>query len=96
MTASMNVVLLAAATMLLALSPRAGTAAQPVGQPLHVTTDSFEYCETLGRRVDAAPGAGSEPARSLAEEGRQLCEAGHIRAGIAKLRRALRAASTAR
>ncbi len=30
--------------------------------------------------------------RTLAEEGRRLCATGHVRTGIAKLRRAIRAA----
>jgi hypothetical protein len=60
--------------------------------PLRVTTDSAGYCGELAQRISLQPGAGSEPARSLAVEGQRLCETGHVRTGIAKLRRALRAA----
>jgi hypothetical protein len=33
-----------------------------------------------------------EPSRSLGEEGVKLCDEGHLRTGVTKLRRALRAA----
>jgi hypothetical protein len=61
-------------------------------QPVRVTTDSSAYCSELQSRLADQPGARAEPARSLAREGRKLCESGHVRTGIAKLRRALRAA----
>lgn len=61
-------------------------------QPLRVTTDSSAYCEELAQRVSQQPGSRRDPVRSLAEEGQRLCEVGHVRTGIAKLRRALRAA----
>jgi hypothetical protein len=38
------------------------------------------------------PAATQEPSRSLAVEGMRLCGNGHLRVGIAKLRRAVRAA----
>jgi hypothetical protein len=57
-----------------------------------VTTDTAEYCGTLAARVAANPAAAREPSRSLAEEGVRLCGDGHVRTGVAKLRRALRAA----
>lgn len=60
--------------------------------PVRVTTDSSAYCMELATRLASAPRSGEEPARSLAEEGQRLCETGHVRTGIAKLRRALRAA----
>lgn len=68
---------------------------------LRVTTESFEYCEYLSLRlagVEARGGDGpaGEASRSMAEEGRRLCQSGHVRAGIAKLRRALRAAQEVR
>ncbi|MGG5811386.1 hypothetical protein [Falsiroseomonas sp. CW058] len=63
-------------------------------QPLRVTTDSSSYCDELATRLQAQPGSRQEPTRSLAEEGRRLCETGHVRTGIAKLRRALRAAQS--
>jgi hypothetical protein len=60
---------------------------------VRVTTDSAGYCASLAARLAPLPAAAQEPARSLAAEGRRLCDAGHVRTGIAKLRRALRAAN---
>jgi len=57
-----------------------------------LTTDTVEYCGTLAARVATIPTALLEPSRSLAAEGVKLCGNGHIRTGIAKLRRAIRAA----
>lgn len=67
-----------------------GLSAEP--QSVRVTTDSAEYCGSLAQRVAALPGGTVEPARSLAADGLRLCDNGHIRTGVAKLRRALRAA----
>ncbi|WP_237214190.1 hypothetical protein [Falsiroseomonas oryziterrae] len=58
--------------------------------PVRVTTDSGAYCQELVVRIAAQPNPGSD-IRLLAEEGKRLCETGHVRTGIAKLRRALRA-----
>lgn len=63
----------------------------PAEQPVRVTTDSSAYCQELASRVASQPNAAAEPARSLAEEGQKLCDTGHVRTGIARLRRALRA-----
>jgi hypothetical protein len=63
-------------------------------EPLRVTTDSATYCGELAQRVSAQPGSRQEPARSLAAEGKRLCDTGYVRTGIAKLRRALRAAQS--
>jgi hypothetical protein len=57
-----------------------------------VTTDTVEYCGSLVARLSTLPAARREPSRSLAAEGMRLCDTGHIRTGIAKLRRAVRAA----
>jgi len=57
-----------------------------------LTTDSVEYCSTLAARVAGLPKAREEPSRTLAAEGVKLCDDGHVRSGIAKLRRAVRAA----
>jgi hypothetical protein len=57
-----------------------------------VTTDTAEYCGSLAARLAAMPAAAQEPSRSLAAEGVRLCGNGHVRTGIAKLRRAVRAA----
>lgn len=70
-----------------------GLSAEP--QSVRVTTDSAEYCGSLAQRVAALPGGAVEPARSLAADGLRLCDSGHIRTGVAKLRRALRAAQGA-
>ena len=73
----------------LVLSLAGPAAAQPAPR---VTTDTPEYCGSLAARIAATPAASREPSRSLAEEGVALCGKGHVRTGIAKLRRALRAA----
>ena len=57
-----------------------------------VTSDTPEYCGVLAARVAANPAAAREPSRSLAAQGVELCGKRHVRTGIAKLRRALRAA----
>ncbi|TDG29300.1 hypothetical protein E2C05_18220 [Paracraurococcus ruber] len=59
-----------------------------------VTSDSPEYCTSLLTRLASLPAARQEPSRSLAAEGEKLCGNGHVRTGIAKLRRAVRAAQS--
>jgi hypothetical protein len=61
-------------------------------RPLRMTTESAEYCQTLATRLADTPRASAELPRGLGEEGRHLCAIGHYRTGIAKLRRAIRAA----
>ena len=78
-----------AAGLILLAVPGLGAWGEPAAR---VTTDSQEYCAELSLRLAALPGAGAEPARSLAAEGRRLCETGYPRTGVAKLRRAMRAA----
>jgi hypothetical protein len=86
----------------LALAALPGPAAAQGGEAtvveagVRVTTDSVEYCAALAARLALLPAGAQEPARSLAIEGQRLCQAGHVRTGIAKLRRALRAAHQAR
>jgi len=65
------------------------TSAEP---PVRVTTESTNYCTELATRFSGQASGATEEARALAAEGRMLCETGHVRTGIAKLRRALRAA----
>ncbi len=77
--------------LLLAAGPAAST--EP---PLRVTTDSSAYCQELAARLAAQPRGGAEPSLSLGVDGKKLCETGHVRLGIAKLRRALRAAQLER
>lgn len=64
-------------------------------QSPRVTTDTREYCGALAARVARTPAAAIEPSRSLAAQGVELCGNGHVRTGIARLRRALRAAQSA-
>lgn len=57
-----------------------------------VTTDTPEYCAHLLSRIDQMRARVEEPAQRvdiLAAQGRRLCASGHIRPGIARLRRAL-------
>jgi len=61
-----------------------------------MTTESAEYCQTLALRLAETPRATAELPRGLGDEGRQLCAEGHYRTGIAKLRRAIRAAQADR
>jgi hypothetical protein len=65
--------------------------------PMQVTTDTVEYCNQLAgeaRRMQEglaprmAPGASPE-VPMLTAEGRRLCAEGHVRPGIARLRRAI-------
>jgi hypothetical protein len=62
-------------------------------RPPRVTSQSAEYCAVLVRRVEAllvVPShPSSEEAVELAAEGRRLCDQGHMRGGIMRLRMAL-------
>jgi hypothetical protein len=51
-----------------------------------------EYCRSLAGRLAAIPAARAEPSRTLGQEGVKLCGDGHVRTGVTKLRRAIRAA----
>lgn len=65
------------------------------GEPMpRVTTDSREYCVELADRLLELPASREETVRRLVEDGLRLCETGHPRTGVAKLRRAIRAAQT--
>ncbi len=57
-----------------------------------IIDDTPEYCRSLAGRLAALPAAQSEPSRSLGEQGLRMCGEGRLRIGVAKLRRALRAA----
>lgn len=74
--------------LLLALPGLAADASSPA----RVTTDSPAYCEELLARLERLPNAEAGAPRVLAERGRRLCAEGQLRTGIAKLRRAIRAA----
>ncbi len=65
-----------------------------ITEPLRVTTDDLAYCTALHQRVIARLADLPSRARDLAEDGRTLCAEGHLRTGIATLRRALRLGRT--
>lgn len=81
-------------TMLLVAGP---VMAQPVpfAPPMapRMTSETPEYCAHLGgeyaRALRNHPQASAE-SRMLAEEGSKMCARGHLRAGIMRLRRALK------
>jgi hypothetical protein len=78
--------------LLLALSVLSAPARAALPAELRTVPQDLEYCQELAARLAPLPRAADEPVRSLAAEGARLCETGHIRTGIARLRRALRAA----
>jgi hypothetical protein len=86
---------LARRCLLAGLVPWCGIAAAAAQTaPLRVTTDSAEYCATLSdqvRQIRRARQPGPVPweVRELTHEGRRMCNEGHIRPGILRLRRAL-------
>ncbi len=56
--------------------------------PMVVTSDTGAYCQTLLAEVRTYPTL--PPAvRALTQDGRRLCDAGLVRSGINRLRRAL-------
>ena len=73
------------------------SAASPAAEPVpHVIDDTPEFCRSLAGRWAALPTARLEPSRSLGEQGVKMCGEGRLRIGVAKLRRALRAARAPR
>ena len=56
--------------------------------PMPVLTDTAEYCDQLQARVNNCAVHPTE-VKTLVREGRQMCDHGEIRGGIARLRRAL-------
>ena len=85
-------VLVAVLTAAGAPKQAAADGATPLPAP-RFTDDTPEYCRALARRLADLPAARAEPSRSLGEEGRRLCGEGHVRTGVTKLRRAMRAAT---
>ncbi|UFN46940.1 hypothetical protein LPC08_12955 [Roseomonas sp. OT10] len=75
------------------LMPHASPAAETAWR---VRPESPEYCAELVARLARTDGGTADPARSLGQEGARLCQAGHTRTGIAKLRRAIREAQSTR
>lgn len=78
--------IVALAVMLLLAGPALADDVAP-----RISTENAEYCEVLSSRLAASPVPMGDAPRELGEEGRRLCASGHVRTGIAKLRRALRA-----
>lgn len=73
-----------------------GSEAPPPPQDLVITSDSPDYCAQLSehlaekiRTPHNVPVGAMDDAQHLLEEGRELCQQNHIRAGIGRLRRAL-------
>ena len=60
-------------------------------QAVRVVADNVEYCQFLAARLAGQGNADASAVRQLAGEGLRLCEAGQVRTGVAKLRRAIRA-----
>lgn len=90
----MRFVLIAVSVAFSASAPLAARAQQaPSPAPAMVTSDTPEYCNALRLRVAELPANADDDqqaeARSLADEGRHLCDEGQTRAGILRLRRAL-------
>ncbi len=56
--------------------------------PMTVTTDTAEYCIGLADRI-AAVGEMPPHARVLWRSGRAMCEHGHVRDGLVRIRRAM-------
>ncbi|MBD0272700.1 MAG: hypothetical protein ICV73_12320 [Acetobacteraceae bacterium] len=57
-----------------------------------IIDDTPEFCRNLAGRWASLPAARLEPSRTLGEQGVRMCGEGRLRIGVAKLRRALRAA----
>lgn len=76
----------------IAVATAQGVWPERVPYSARVTTDSAEYCAHLLTRIGEARARAEEPghrADVLTAEGRRMCAAGHVRPGIARLRRAL-------
>ncbi|WP_301587666.1 hypothetical protein [Sabulicella glaciei] len=87
-----RVLLLSAFVPLLVLPASAG--AEHQAHDLRLTTDTLEYCQSLARRLESMPGHTEPTPRLLGQQGRRLCARGHVRTGIARLRRAIRIAAS--
>ncbi len=79
--------------LMLGLPPRLAAGEQRGGPAVQVTSDTIEFCDMLARHFareqQSRPRVAPERV-VLAGEGRRLCAMGLIRAGIARLRMALR------
>lgn len=54
-----------------------------------VTSDSRDFCSRLLRAIDSHEDEQIRTVRSLRYEGQRLCNEGHVRLGVARLREAL-------
>ncbi|GAN53513.1 hypothetical protein [Tanticharoenia sakaeratensis] len=61
----------------------------PASDAVVVTTDSLAYCHTLERTIETRAPASFQNVRLLETQGARLCDSGHVRPGIDRLRRAL-------
>ena len=86
---ALNTLLAAAALIVVPLSVPAVSDSSPA----EITTDTPAYCRQLFERVSQLIGTASLPppvtVSSLSTEGHKLCDEGHTRPGILRLRRAL-------
>ncbi len=62
-------------------------ATAPADDPMTITTDTPEYCLSLAEHMRAR-GDMPQHALMLWQRGRAMCLQGHIRGGLARLRRA--------
>jgi hypothetical protein len=65
-----------------------GGPVQGTDPPMAVLTDTPEFCAQLAHWITEQPSRNVE-VKHLLHEGRQLCDGGQVRMGIARLRRAL-------
>ncbi len=78
--------------LLLALSVLSAPTRVALTAELRTVPQDLRYCHELAERLEAEPRASHDPVQSLLKEGVELCEAGYVRTGIARLRRAFRLA----
>ncbi|NHO32286.1 hypothetical protein [Acetobacter fallax] len=56
---------------------------------IEVTSDSRDFCSRLLHVIDARSNDAVSSIRTLRHEGERLCDEGHVRLGLARLREAL-------
>ncbi len=78
-----------AALLLTASTALPASRAHAEDPPMLVLTDTEDYCNQLQHRVQEHT-AWSAEVKRLYAEGRQMCDHGDVRAGISRLRQALR------
>ena len=75
-------------TLMIMVAAIAQSAVAAADAPVPVTTDTADYCAMLAAKIDQDTDA-SFDVIAMAAQGKSLCAKGNIRAGIARLRRAL-------